>query len=391
MKDTFHLWLRRFDEERIVFDSGWWGGWLLAAAAVLAWVACAAFVEDWTRELGTILRAAFAALIAGGVLFGFWRDRLVIDRVGDRWVRGRGFWPFARRRTGSLDDLDAIVLTRSRTLSYGQRTRRSTFWRVMLELFPAPGNLIVYGGEDEAKARAELERYATALDRPAIDRSSGVAERVDLSSSGHERRQQPPASLRPVTAEPPPGSGIRLRETPGGSILWLPRLGISPAMAVAILVLGALGAAIAWAALDPAFGSSLPTWMSVPAGDGRGDAVPGALFYLAAALWGLAWCTTRQRVELRPETLTITVTRAGIPFGGREIPFAEIETIGADLSTASAHGLAAYLARRGWTPRQVVIHTRHAIHRLGDKPGGVVDDDGIDWLRNYLTQAVERG
>ena len=350
MKDTFHLWLRRFDEERIVFDSGWWGGWLLAAAAVVAWLACAAFVKDWTRELGIILRIAFGALIVVGALFGLWRDRLVIDRVEDHWVRRRRFWPFARRRTGPLDDLDAVVLTRSRTVSYRQRPRRATTWRVTVEFFPAPGNLVVYAGEDEEKGRAELERYATALDRPAIDRSSGVSERVDLFSSGHERRQQPLASHRPVAAEPPPGSGIRLRDTPGGSILWLPRLGISPSMALAIVVLGALGAAIAWAVFAPAFGAPLPAWMSAPAEDAKCDAFPGALLYLAAAAWGLAWCTTRQRIEIRPGTLSVTVTRAGIPFRRRDIPFPEIEKIDADLSTATVRGLAAYLGRSGRSP-----------------------------------------
>jgi hypothetical protein len=365
----------------------------------VAWVVCAATVEDWTRELGIILRGAFGALILGGVLFGLWRDRLVIDRVEDRWARRRGFWPFARRRTGSLDDLDAVVLTRSRTIAYGQRSRRSTSWRVTLELFPSPGNLVVYQGEDEGKAWAELERYATALDSPAIDRSSGVSERVDLSSppvlpgvsSGAGPRAQAQVPRQPVAAEPPPGSGIRIRDTPGGAILRLPRLGISPMVALAIVVFGALGATTAWAVFAPSLGASLPGWLTAPAEDAQGDAVRRALLYLAAAAWGLVWCTTRQCIEIRPGSLSVTVTRAGIPFRRREIPFAEIETIDADLSTATARGLLAYLRRRGWTPRQVVIHTRHAIHRLGDKPGGVVDDDGIDWLRDYLIQAVERG
>ena len=310
MKDEFVLHLHRFDSRRITFDTGAAGGWVIAAVAGLAWLGVATFLPYRLRDLERILDILLAILGLTGVLFALWRDQMVSELEAGRWRRRRGFWPFTWARKGSLDDLKAVVLSRSRQVESDGvgddflSTRSVVVWKVVLDFFPAPGKLRVYSGEKEAPAYAALARFAKALNRPAIDCTSGVSETIPPERLDGGVPLRAPASApahRPVSPEPPPGSGIRARQDPSGVTLVLPREGLSRRF-----VTGSLGlVALALLFLSPLLAGSL------------GTPAPGWLVAVSRALGGrVVWgCGTTCSARWGPEAVGTRLTER--PAGAR--------------------------------------------------------------------------
>ena len=131
--------------------------------AVVAATAAAAVVVIAGRSDGV---AAATAQLLGGFLAvacgvaAFFRDSLRIDLVRGRWLRTRGYGPFARKTERELATITRVEVVEERGLHRG---RPSVEWEVWLRASDAAAEVRVLEVREEARARELQARLARAL------------------------------------------------------------------------------------------------------------------------------------------------------------------------------------------------------------------------------------
>lgn len=153
----------------------------------------------------TLWRVVFAigcsVLFFVGVASALKRHDLRLDLRNRTWVRHLGWWPSPARTTGSLDELQGLVLSmRWVHRRSGDKHVNRPVWLVSLE-FARWGSVSIELSEDEARARELLEFYGKKMGLSTIDRTGGresVTAPQDLDRSLAEKRR---------ARTPPPAGG----------------------------------------------------------------------------------------------------------------------------------------------------------------------------------------
>ena len=356
------------------------GGWIFAAiGGGVAWAGANLVDPGAGRWMVTGMGLLFAAIGIGG---GLWRFDLTLDLMARVYRGRRGFWPSPRRLSGSLDELEGVVLTRS-----WRRSKNSSHavWIVNLAFRDWDKPTSVFETTDESKGYRKFEELVRQLQVAAIDRT-GESEVV----RSHDQLDRSVAEAQPDAigfsgsteiTSPPPDSGIELgRGELGGTMIVLPAAGVNSGV-IFLALFGLPFFGFGLLALSSAFGVS-PVEVK---GTLSAMWIVGGLFTLFGVVMelGVVFGTVaRQVIRTEGESIVITLRAFGKHYRRREMHKRSIEEI------AVKESRSARSTRRGSKPprTQVVLRTDEAVVRIaGDQPA-----DRQQWLAKALLALASR-
>ncbi len=156
---------------RLLFAARSWIG--LLVIAFIGGVSCSLVASGAPTYVLFLFSPVFALFLVMGVLASFWRYKLTLDLVSRTYSARKGFWPFVRRRDGSLDELDGVVLT----THSGPGEGNEPAWAVSLLFrnWESPVSIVITFGELDAEMK--LRHWAARLGVRAIDRT-GITEKI---------------------------------------------------------------------------------------------------------------------------------------------------------------------------------------------------------------------
>ena len=187
--------------------------------------------DDWTRWIFGGFGAFFAAI---GILGAFWRYELRLDLITRRYTRRRGLWPAVKVTTGSLNDLDAVLLTQEWSRASSKHgSSEHPFWKISLLFKSWDKPVSIEAVNTEQKGHERLEYFAKKLQVDAVDRTKSSATRRPFGELDQTIRQQSGSQgfddAQPTNDPrfPPPQSGITVTDSMEGLRLTLPAHGFN--------------------------------------------------------------------------------------------------------------------------------------------------------------------
>jgi hypothetical protein len=215
---------REESDQKLVFAGRPWLG--LVAVAFAGGLMYLLFVSTAPTYVIYIFGAFCSLFFIAGLTALFWRHALTIDLVTRVYSHNKGFWPFVKAQTGSLDELEGVTLTTGR----GNHDDNEPAFAISLLFrdWKKPVGILVT--PNELEGHKKLRHWAVKLGVKAIDRT-GVKERIftvaEMCGNGGFA-----SALQPHTAKAYP-AGLRKGRcetiSTGGSqtVIILPRREIS--------------------------------------------------------------------------------------------------------------------------------------------------------------------
>jgi hypothetical protein len=218
----------RSDDREIVFETRVSRNWILVGfGGLMVAVALAGHGPGklWVR-LGAL--AVGSVVVWLGLHALLWRARLALDLVNRQYQRDSGYIWHIGAQTGSLDEVEAVVL--STEIRGGGRSGTYTVWVVELRFRKPFAAASIEGLRTEAEARELITSLTRALHVPFLDRTVQPTRQVDwkdvatplvgrASKEGH-------VSASGAIPPAPPASGIELSHAGLHSVITLPPPGL---------------------------------------------------------------------------------------------------------------------------------------------------------------------
>lgn len=372
------------------------------ASLVIALVAVAMAVVFWvTAAEGAarlLLTAAAGFTAVTQLLRAGYRYELTVDLPAREWRRRRGVAFAVTSAAGSLDDLEAVVLTQTWVSEgSGNRRERTPLWLVGLEFrgrgWGAP--LTVGIAREEPASYALMEEYAERLRVDAVDRTGELETRRSWDAldepvgapDGREGEGGIRTAAAAALGAPPAGSGIEVTMAGGRRLVTLPPLGFGAVTVVAAVFGLAFAAFGAWAALG---GSGVLSPITL---DGEPTTGPsylllavGGLFCfsgLSFAASGLRRSRLREWVRDEGELLVFGASRPGRAVSMDALPKGAIEAVTVHRPRddgGAALRVLGFPLRGGGGGAHIRVRTDHAAVRLGAR----LTEPGRTWLRDAI-------
>ena len=222
--------LSRSSDHEIVFESRARQNLILVGFGVLM-VTVAIGAQGHGQVAVRIGVLAMGSLLAwAGITGTLWRERLVLDLLGRRFRRDRGYFWQIGTRTGSLDEIEATTL--STELRGGGRGGTYTVFGLEVRFRQPIETVKIEGFRTEGEARELIALLSRTLHVSFIDRTVQPTRQVDWKDVAKplvERDAEKRRGISSVDAIPPPpaDSGIELSRTGVQLIITLPRSGLS--------------------------------------------------------------------------------------------------------------------------------------------------------------------
>jgi len=380
------------------FSHSHMGGWVfLAIGAGIAWFGIQRLEETFGSWLMGGMGILFALIGLGAA---FWRNDLRLDLLARHYSGRRGFWPSPKPVSGSLDELEGVILSRSwrRSSSSNGGSSEHVVWQLGLDFRGWESPLTFYETHNERQAHEKLEHFCRRLSVSAIDRTGDREIRrswQELDRSIAEKARQSGGTPGQLT-DPPTGSSVLFDRQTGPATIVLPPVGFNVGT-VFLLLFGLAWSAFSGFALLAAAGLiDVKVTGSVAA-----IWIVGSVFLLIGlgiCAIGIVGSYAREVIHDNGDGITFSVRFLGWEMRRRTLPKSEVEEIDLQASTTSRRRGRGRLringvdigrlgsSKKGSTPRQIVVRTDRRIVRLANN----LDPEDQAWLHQTLTYLTSR-
>lgn len=365
--------LKRVREtEREIRVTGRWG---LASVATFA-LAGVGLAAGCTIEFSVwrwLFLGGSGLVFALGVMAIRWREDLALDLASRTYRWRRGYLPRLTTRTGSFEDLDAVVLAIDLLPGDGQRQPIPN-WVVSLTFKGAAERMELTRFQREAPGYARARELARKLGLPLTDETSGRAVTTATGALDRPLAAAPRAKEDARIAPPPVASRITISgDTPARRIV-LPPIGPNvgllviapfPAILIAMAVAGVRHDVTRMHAVQPATVALAAICIAV------------AVLIVGGAILG---SLARERVVEGPTAITFDRQAAGFTYGVVSFGKAEIEEVDVRPVPRGAGAVQVGTSRiRPTATAREELFVRAGARVL--RRGGALSRADLDWLR----------
>jgi hypothetical protein len=365
--------LKRVREtEREIRVTGRWGLASIATFA-LAGVGLAAGCTIESSVWRWLLLGGSGLAFAIGVMAIRWRDDLTLDLASRTYRWRRGYLPRLTTRTGSFEDLDAVVLAIDLLPGDGQRQPIPN-WVVSLTFKGAAERVELTRFQREAPAYARARELARKLGLPLTDETSGRAVTTATGALDRPLAAAPQAKEDARIAPPPVASRITISGDAPARRIVLPPIGPNvgllviapfPAILMAMAVAGVRHDVTRMHAVQPA-------------------TVALAAICIAVAVLG---SMARERVVEGPTAITFDRQAAGLTYGVVAFRKAEIEEVDVRPVPRGAGAVQVGTSRiRPTATAREELFVRAGARVL--RRGGALSRADLDWLRAAVVSMI---
>lgn len=158
------------DQKLVFAGRPWLGPVVMAFAGGVMYVL---FVTDAPTYVLYIFGALFSLFFIAGLSVIFWRHALTINLLTRAYSHNKGFWPFVKTQTGSLDELEGVTLT----TGLGNHDDNEPAFAISLRFREWKKPVSIFVTSNELEGQQKLRHWAVKLGVKAIDRT-GVKERI---------------------------------------------------------------------------------------------------------------------------------------------------------------------------------------------------------------------